>query len=332
VSQKLKKLFFIIAVSALSLALFAQGISHKSFFGNKEVPVKGFIGSDFLYSDRFVGLNGFDQNILLKNSQVDSNQDILKQILNKTRRYCEKVKKVALFYVCKENIKSKINYYKRGTKLTRNQYGEISEFYEATSLKLKRTKEITFKYDYQLIKKEGKIEEKRVLLEKNRKKKHKENAELEIKYQGKYMFYGPVGFLSRYWQNYFYYEIVGQELLDGKTAIVVKTSPKPSNKENRNYAKIWIDEKDFSILQIEWEPESIISSEEKKPKSKKGDLKKKIIWIVTYGVEKNGIRFPSRQLIQEFLLDYKGDKKILEEYSFIYNDYEFFTVEVEIKH
>ncbi len=328
----MRKIIFTIGITALCVTIFSQEISQKPFFGNKEVLVQVFKDRTLLFSDSSVALNCKNQNIPQKNLQIDSNQDILKKILNRTRYYCEKVKSVALFYVCKENIKSKINYYTKGTRLKRDAYGEVSEHYEATSLKLKRTKNISFKYDYQLIKKEGKIEEKRILLEKNRRKKHKENAELEIKYQGKYMFYGPVGFLSRYWQNYFDYEIVGMELLDGIAAFVVKASPKPSNKENRNYARIWIDEKDFSILQIEWEPESIIKPEEKKPKSKEGELKKKIIWIVTFGVEEKGIRFPSKQLIQEFFLDGKGNKRILEEYSFIYNDYKFFKVEVDIKH
>ena len=54
---------------------------------------------------------------------------------------------------------------------------------------------------------------------------------------------------------------------------------------------------------------------------------KKVIWKVRYGVEKNGIKFPSKQIIQEVILNSSGDKKILEEISFVYSDYRFLVKE-----
>jgi hypothetical protein len=61
-----------------------------------------------------------------------------------------------------------------------------------------------------------------------------------------------------------------------------------------------------------------------------GDLKKNMIWSVSYGIEKNGVRFPSKQVIQEFLINEEGEKFIQEETLFNYVDYKFFKVEVDV--
>ncbi len=278
-------------------------------------------------------LIGFNQDISAKNSCEDNSQETLKQILDKTGEYCERIKKIALYYVCKENIAVKENLYRTVKNISPviNPYGDVSYDDTARKLKLRRTKKKSLIYDYQLVKKEKNLEEKRVLIQENRKKKQEKNAELKTNYQAKYIIYGPVGFLSKYWQYYFDFEVTGEELIDNKKTILLKASPKPANKNNRNYATIWIDKNDFSILQIEWEPESIIDYQDKIKFKKLGDIKRTVTWRITYGIEKNGVRFPSKQFIQDGIIDSSGEKKILEEISFIYDNYKFFIVEIEYK-
>ena len=286
-----------------------------------------------LFSAALVILIGFNPDISAKNSYGDNSQETLKQILNKTGKYCERIKGIALYYVCTENIAIKENLYKTVKNINPiiNPYGELTYNNKARKLKFHRTKKKTLIYDYQLVKKEEQLEEKRVLIQENRKKKQQKNAELKTNYQAKYIIYGPVGFLSKYWQYYFDFEVTGEELIDNKKTILLKASPKPANKNNRNYAKIWIDKNDFSILQIEWEPESIIDYQDKVKFKKLGDFKRTVTWRVTYGIEKNGVRFPSKQFIQDGIIDSTGEKKIMEEISFIYDNYKFFIVEIEYK-
>jgi hypothetical protein len=138
--------------------------------------------------------------------------------------------------------------------------------------------------------------------------------------------------LSRYWQNYFDYEIIGQEDIDKIPAVIIKATPKPNNKENRNFAKIWINERDGGILQIEWEPESIIDYKGKNIEIPAGNLKTVVVWKVTFGVEKNRVRFPSLQLIQEFLVTESEKKYLGNEIITNFKDYKFFIVETEIKY
>jgi len=258
-------------------------------------------------------------------------QEELNIILKKCAEYCERVKSIALFYMCQEEIKEKANVYRIVDTLRTTPYG-ITEIVPGESLKLKRTRTSSYLYDYQLMKKEEELKEQRILLEKNKRKKHIENAELEVRFNAAYLIYGPVGFLSRYWQNYFDYEIIGQEDIDKIPSAIIKATPKPNNKENRNFAKIWINERDGSILQIEWEPESIIDYKGKNIEIPAGNLKTVVVWKVTYGVEKNGVRFPGRQHIQEFLVSESGKRYIGNEIITNFNDYKFFIVETEIKY
>ncbi|MCJ7579870.1 MAG: hypothetical protein MUP98_04965 [Candidatus Aminicenantes bacterium] len=255
----------------------------------------------------------------------------LEFILKKCAGYCERVKSIALFYVCQEEIKDKTNFYRIANTLSTSPYGD-TEVVPGRSLKLNRTRTSSYLYDYQLINKEEELQEQRTLLKKNNRKKNIENAKLETRFNAKYLVYGPVGFLSRYWQNYFSYEIMEQESLGEIQATIIKATPKPNNIENRNIAKLWINEKDNSILQIEWESGSIYNFDGKNIATMSGEFGTIMTWRVTYGLEKNGVRFPSRHLVQEFLVAESGERYLRNEIITNFNDYKFFIVESEIKY
>lgn len=268
-------------------------------------------------------------------SQLDnsknSDQAQLELILKKCAEYCERVKSIAMFYVCQEEIKESTNFYRTTNTLRTTPYG-ITEIVPGGALKLKRTRKSSFLYNYQLINKEEKLHEQRTLLKKNNRKKQLEDAELEVRFNAKYLVYGPVGFLSRYWQNFFSYEIIGQESLGEIQATIIRASPKPNNKDNWNFAKIWINEKDKSILQIEWGSGSIDDFGGKNIASMSGDFRTDTIVRATYLIEKNGVRFPSLQLIQEFLVSESGKRYLRHEMTTVFNDYKFFIVDTEIKY
>lgn len=261
----------------------------------------------------------------------NSDQAPLEFILKKCAEYCERVKSIALLYVCQEEIKEKMNFYRIANTLRTTPYGD-TEIVLGESLKLRRTRRHSYLYDYQLINKEEELQEQRTLLKKDNRKKNLENAELEVRFNVKYLVYGPVGFLSRYWQNFFSYKIIGQESLGKFQATIIRATPKPNNKENWNFAKIWINEKDSSILQIEWESGSIYDFDGKNIASISGDFRTVTMLRVTYGIEKNRVRFPSIQLIQEFLVSESGKRYLRHEITTVFNDYKFFIVETEIKY
>jgi hypothetical protein len=243
----------------------------------------------------------------------------LEEILKRTGEYCEKVKNLALHYICKEHIQNTIYYY-----TTKDVIGTVpfSSYRAATKkLKFRGTKKESWVCDYQLIRKSGEMTERRNLLEENGKANFEQNVELQnLKYSSKYIVFGPVGFLSKYWQNHFSYEILRSEDIADRRAVVIIASPKQVRKENYNVGHIWIDVKDYSILRIQWEPLSIQNYEEEKIRLPIGEFKKTVIWNVDFGVEKKGIRFPSLQTVQELIIEDGKKRHVLEKTEFLYTE------------
>lgn len=260
------------------------------------------------------------------NPEKTKDPEILNTILEKTGDYCEKVKAIALFYVCKERIKDERHLFGKRN-LLRFSMSTLED------LKPRRIRAKTYTYDYQLIKKGEEPKEQRILLEEDGKEKYEENIEFRpVKYSGRYMVYGPVGFLSKKWQEHFAYRVVGEDVIDTKKAVIIESTPKNEREANYNFGRIWVDEKDFSILKIEYDPRSIRDYEDELVQSPIGDLSKKVIWATNFGVEKNGVRFPSQQIIKEFYVNSEGENLLIEKITFRYEDYKFFIVETDVKY
>jgi hypothetical protein len=129
-------------------------------------------------------LSAVNQNLMAQEvSKKTLNKVKLNKILKKSREYCQKLEKGAFNFVCLEEVVEKFYHEGVDRQMTvaggdhdhvpRDSYGY--EIY-------KKTKENTYLYEYQLIAKEGKDQEKRTLLEKKGKKKNEKNATLETQY------------------------------------------------------------------------------------------------------------------------------------------------------
>jgi len=58
-------------------------------------------------------------------SNFPQSQEKLSLILEKTAAYCERVKEIALYYICIENTKDKIFYYRSSQSVKESPYGQI---------------------------------------------------------------------------------------------------------------------------------------------------------------------------------------------------------------
>jgi len=261
-----------------------------------------------------------------ENLSENTGRQTLDKILEKTANYCERVKDIALFYICKEKVEDE-RYFFSNRNLLKFSVSSSDEIEPG------RMRKKTYTYDYQLVKKEKELREKRILLEEDGKEKYEENVEFRpVKYSGKYLVYGAVGFLSRQWQPRFEYKVVGQDIVEGRKTIIIESFPKEEREENCNYGRIWVDEEDSSILKIEYDPRSIKDFENEPSQSAAGELRRTVVWFISYGIEKHDVRFPSQQLIQEFYVNGEGERILLEKISFSYEDYKFFVVETEVKY
>lgn len=143
----------------------------------------------------------------------------------------------------------------------------------------------------------------------------------------------PVGLLSRDWQNKYNYRIIKEEVLNGQRAIVVEALPKVKMKEKPNYGRVWVDKKDFSILKIEIRPESLANFQLFEEEAAKFEAVPDISVSHYYDIEKNGIRFASQIVFEENYITVKLAKRFKRSKTVItYDNYRFFTVEVEIKY
>jgi len=263
-----------------------------------------------------------------------SKQAELETILKKCAEYCEKLSNSVLDFVCIENINEQFFYnYRKG-------HYFISQLIETDAKN-------TYIYDYQLIRKNKKIREQRMLLEVNGKEiKHKKAPLITQRFSHERVIFGPTGLLSQYWQQYFNYRITGEEIWDGINVIIIEATPSDPDKVEHLYGKIWVNKNNYSILKIDWNPKSLGNFFNVLVLAKKFRAKPIITFSSEYGLEQKGIRFPSRYSIkEEYILNNnrlievlfpKGLKKInrftLSETDVSYENYKFFTVEYEVKY
>jgi hypothetical protein len=260
-------------------------------------------------------------------SQQESDQAKLAAILEKGKTYCEKLVKSSLNFVCLEEITETVL---QPQVITDYADNPDSRDFRAQARTVMRKKTRKYTYDYQLIRKEGKIEETRTLLEEDGEKTNVTNAELKtmtVRYAK--MIFGPM-LLNEHWQKYYGYMIVGEEEIFGENSIIIEAKPKKTTAGLYLYGKIWINENDFGVLKIEWAQESIGLYRDFEQRAKRKNAKPLITSVTEYGVEKNGIRFPSRFEYERALIKKNGKKHVVSETIVRYKNYKFFTVEIDV--
>ena len=252
-------------------------------------------------------------------------QAVLEEILQKCADYSQKLANSALDFVCKEKIIDE-RFLMPNRFETRNR-----TIFTYSSVRPSRKN--VYVYDYQLTRKQNKINENRILIEENGKKKNEKNAGLKTAlFFHENLIFGPVGLLSEFWQQYYDYEIVKREKFRGQKVIVIEAIPKPYLKTDNLYGKIWVSEDDFSIVKVEWEPTSVENYELLEEYAQELKAKLVIKFVAEYGLEKKGIRFPSKYSVNEAYVFPNGRKFNRTMVDVTYDDYKFFTVETEIKY
>ena len=237
-------------------------------------------------------------------AQSSPDQARVSAILSKSADYCQKLDKAALDFVCME---------------------EVTE----TSYNLTPDTDV-YLYDYQFIRKAGGARERRDLVAVNGKRTDSRDAALRTgHFQYENVLFGPIGLLSRYWQAFLVYQIVGVDQLYGQKAVIVEAVPGAGLVEAHPYGRIWISEKDGSVLKIVWDQRSLGNFKMAEEWAKEHDAEPMFTAYSEYGFEKNGLRFPSRSYTEQAYMRKDRGKSPSAEISVIYKDYKFFTVETE---
>ena len=263
-------------------------------------------------------------------SQTDNpkmvDQEELELILKKCEEYCERLNNVSLYFVCKEEIKEKIYLSPaRSGSVALLRSGELREN------KLPKNKYI---YDYQLIRKGNTTDEQRILIEENGQEKNDLDAQLKTtRFQHKFIVFGPIGLLGQKQQKNYDYKILKNVNYKKEKAVILEALPKFPQENNTLYGKIWIRKKDFAILKIEWEQESLENFEIIEKIAKRMNATPLITFISEFGFEKNKIRFPNKYSVEEIYISRQGGRRFLRsKTTVVYDNYKFFTVDTKVKY
>ncbi len=262
--------------------------------------------------------------------QSGPDQAKLKEILQKTADYCRKLENAVFDFVCLEEIREDI---RQPPDIRTESPMERDSLGIPQRQVIEKTKKNSYLYEYQLIGKKEKCEERRTLLEKNGKKKNQKDAPLETSrlYFEKVVF-GPIDLFKTFGQLFLEWKIVGEETLNNEKAVVIEASPKSDLTQFYPYGKIWLREADFAILKIEWNGRSLANYKFIEDHAKKSNAEPWITLISEFGVIKNGIRFPSRLVCEEAYINHERKKVRSSETTVVYKNYKFFTVDVDVNY
>lgn len=261
-------------------------------------------------------------------TQVPPEIDI-QEILKASAIYCHKLEHAAIDFVCLEEITEKVNYSRDAT--SGQSWRELRDTWSVRKVRLTEVKN-EYLYDFQYVRKNDQFKEIRTLLKENGQKRNEKEAKLKtINFLFKNVLMGPVGILAEPSQINYDYKILSMENLYGIPAVILDIIPKPDYKSETLFGKVWLDRSRMDILKIEWSQKNIGNFQIFEERAEKFKSEPLITMISEFAVEKNGIRFPSRFLIEEAYVNKKGKKFVRSETTVIYRDFKFFKVEVEIK-
>ena len=195
------------------------------------------------------------------------------------------------------------------------------------------TQQNTYLYDYQLIRKKGINQESRTLLEKNGQKKVEQNARLEaVKFYFQNMAFGPIDLFGENGRRKHHYRILDTVLVDGQKVLVIEAAPKDDSPDYNPSGKIWLRQADGAILKIEWDKRSLFGFKDVQALAEERGLVPLLTLVSEYGIEKNGIRFPSRVFFEEAYFRKKTKKtQVVSKVTIKYKDYKFFSVDVDVQ-
>jgi len=239
-------------------------------------------------------------------------------LLEKAARYCRRLDQAALDFICKEEIAEEIDH--------------AWEWAAEKYFRVQRKEKNSYLYDIQFVRKNGIKKENRALLRRNGRAvlEKDRGAGVPRAIQVEYVLFGPVGLLGEAWQPLRRFRMTGEEESpDGERLVVVEARMRPGTVKGHSDGTAWIRESDGAVLKIEWDGTTAGGYEQIEERGRVFDAAPRLTAVTEYGLEKNGLRFPSRDVTEEAYL--KNGKKpfIRSRTESRYTNYRFFTVETE---
>jgi hypothetical protein len=312
---------------------------HESYFA----LINSKNGSARIYGMKSYGLKP-DKSRSIQDSRNNNGQ--LEELLLGVGEYCNRLKEESIHYFCEENIIETRDClgYGYGTIVD-----DISKYEDRASVlnMLKRFKNTAstkprhvkkFQLDYQLINNKGRITERRRIISEKTEKEFKDIKNRIKSFLVKGAYFGPLTMVSEENQNKYNYRLINYDKINGKKCAIIEAIPKNKSTTKTVYGKIWIDLDDYSVHNIEANPESVRGYEKMYNFARKLMSKLVLTLKIEYKKVRQGLRYPTRVIIREL---YKGGPVIIKheggkgweknKTEYIYKNYRFFEVDTEVQ-
>ncbi len=194
--------------------------------------------------------------------------------------YCERLRRAAFRFVCRETVTEDI--------LVRDTIDRYS---------YKRARN-SWLYDYQVVVRDGQVDENRVLLRKNKSKKRLKNAGLETRFRSLYSVFLPATLFAADKQPFFFYRVGKHGKMNGRPVAEIAISPRPGAADQSS-GTAWVDEKTGAVLKVDLSQRSIKGIESAEKKAEQSGARLLVSDVHEYGIEREGIRLPSSTSISE---------------------------------
>jgi hypothetical protein len=269
-------------------------------------------------------------------------------VLKAAREYSRRLEAAALDFICLEEVSEKVDLSRESREAPIQQAPDLlnqgsgvssSGGYSAHAgpgrpmsfnPRAGEKTEHSVLYDYQFVRRVGKIKEKRTLLERDGKKVHPDAAVPANKaFNYSDILLAPVQLLDDRFSEFYSYRLVGKETVGDAEAWVLEVTPRLSGVARYLGAKLWLKADDSSVLRIEWDPSTFGNYEAILARAKAFKAEPELRSVTEFGVEKNGLRFPSADLTEEAYRGGDGKLFVRARTSVAYKDHKFFTVETE---
>ncbi len=263
-------------------------------------------------------------------------------VLDRCQTYLDRWMSSAAFYLCVETIRDRHRFLAPTDKPTllklRQEYDEktYSGGYlraeEMTTYRVnfaERMESLRFRNEYQILGKDRRLQEWRVPVESNKAKREKGSGATEIKQFSALNPYLLVNSLiGRERWPYYDYHLTGHERVEGVQADIIEVKPIDPGVSFVEEARIWIGRRDGDILRMEIIGVPFEGYDDVWQEAAAFGLIPRSRTEINFGVEHEGLRYPSRtNVLIQYLLPIGLLDKISTELS--YGKFKYFAVETE---
>jgi hypothetical protein len=259
----------------------------------------------------------------------------LPDLLRKAAEYCRRLEGSILDFFCREEIDETIDVTLDADRPT----APMSEWRVGGSSggnitlvqgKVRRFRN-SYVYDYQCIRADRVLTEKRTLLKEGREKRNISDAKLELSgftYFNSLL--SPINLFGEKSQLDYDFRIIGKEKFKRQPVLVVEAKLKDGvTATNCLSGKAWIEPETANILKMELTVRPTGGLEMFAQREAQYNRKLRLTLRSEFSAEKNGIRFPSSILIEEAYLNDLGRVFVRSKTEVVYKDFKFFTVTTE---